>query len=76
MEELEDIHIGDIIKRKLVNTERSEAWLARKIDCDRGNLHRQLCKKQIAISLLQKISVAMKFDFFSCYSEHIRKQIV
>jgi len=70
------IHIGDIIKRELYRMERSEAWLARKIDYDRSNLHRQLSKEYIAFPLLEKISVAMKFNFFSCYCEHIQEKIV
>ena len=66
-----DINIGLAVRQKMSEHGTTVAWLARKVGCDRGNLHKQLQKKHIYPELLLKISIALKTDFFACYSQHL-----
>jgi hypothetical protein len=66
------IHIGSLIKQKLVDEERSIAWLAQKIPCDRSNLYKILKKVHIPSDLLLRISKILDFDFFKYYSENLQ----
>jgi len=70
-----EIDIGFAICKKLNEYGTSIAWLARQVQCDRGNLHRQLQKPQIDTELLAKISIALKTDFFNLYSQYIKSKI-
>jgi len=65
------IHIGDIIRNKLAEEERSIAWLAQKVHHDRSSLRKLLKKDSIDTTLLLKISVVLQFDFFSCFSDRL-----
>ena len=68
-----DIHIGQMILQKLHEKQRSIAWLARQINCDDGNLGRQLKNnRHIHSELLLRISMALGEDFFANYSEIIK----
>jgi len=61
-------HIGKLIKKKLKEQERTIAWLAKKIEYDRSNLHKFLQQPDIPLYLLRKISSILKHDFFKSYS--------
>jgi len=64
------MHIGKTILQKLNEKERTIAWLARQVNCNGGNLGRQLKNSpHIHSELLLRISKALKEDFFVCYSE-------
>jgi hypothetical protein len=65
------VDIGLAVRQKLSEQGVSIALLARKLNCDRGNLHKHLQKKHIYPELLQKISAILKTDFFAHYSQHI-----
>ena len=69
------IQIGLAIREKMSEQGTTIAWLARQVNCDRGNLHKHLQKAHIYPELLQKISIALKTDFFIHYSNHIRQAI-
>lgn len=56
--------IGTIIKEELQRQERSVTWFARKLSCDRSNIYRLFQKHSIDTSLLSRISVILKRDFF------------
>jgi len=49
----------------------SVAWLAKQVGADRSNLTKQLQQPHIYPELLYKISIVLKTDFFTCYSEEI-----
>ncbi|MDR1791846.1 MAG: hypothetical protein LBR36_00160 [Bacteroidales bacterium] len=67
-----EIQIGICIKKILLERERSVAWLAKQIDYDRSDLNAMLNKKSdIRMSILYKISVVLKFDFFALYSKQL-----
>jgi len=63
----EKIHIGELILQKLKERERSIAWLAKKIGCDRSNLYKRLKKDDISMKLLSRISSILDFDFSTCF---------
>lgn len=71
----EEYAIGVIIKTKLKEQERSEAWLARKVHCDPGNFNRILKRPSMDLDLLRRISIALKYNFVAEYAKHVEQQI-
>ena len=69
------IHIGEKIRKRLQIRERSVTWLAKKINCDKSNLHKNLKCPHIHAELLYRISVALGEDFLSNYSHQLREDI-
>lgn len=69
----EEIHIGNLIRQKLKEQERSGAWLAKKLYCDRSNIHKILQKQFIDAELLFRISVIMDVNFFDYYAKMFDK---
>ena len=65
------IHIGSIIKEVLERQERTPAWLARKINCERPNIYYIFQQQSINTDLLLKISIALRHDFFKYYSNSL-----
>ena len=66
-----DFHIGNLILQKLAEKERSVAWLAKKLPCDRSNFYKILKQPYIDVRLLQLISEALDYDFFAHYSHSL-----
>lgn len=64
---MEQIHIGQIIKAELKRQERTPAWLARCINCDRTNIYHIFARKSIDTHLLWQISQALRVDFFEYF---------
>lgn len=58
------IHIGELIKARLAQVERSPGWLAKKINCDRTNIYKIFQRPSIDTELLARISKALDYDFF------------
>ena len=73
--ESEEYNIGASIKAKLLEQERSEAWLARKVHCDPGNFNRMLKKRSLDTDLLRRISLAMGYNFVSEYGQVVEQQL-
>jgi len=69
------ILIGEIIKQKLKDTDRSMAWLAKKVNCDSSNFHKRLNSNHFDVDLLFRISEILQEDFFALYSERLRGKI-
>ena len=63
-----EIHIGNLIKQKLRQQERSNAWLARKLFMDSSNVSKMLKRSYIDTDLLLRISLILEEDFFIHYS--------
>jgi DNA-binding Xre family transcriptional regulator len=59
-----EIHIGNLILRKLEEEGHSIRWLAVKIYTDPSNLHKLLKKSSINTATLQKIAKVLKCEFF------------
>ena len=52
----------------MIRQERTPAWLARKINCQRPNVYYIFSQPSINTDLLLKISKALNVDFFALYS--------
>ena len=63
------IDIGLAIRQKMSEQGTTIAWLARQVNCNRGNLYRHLHNEHIYPELLMKISVALKKNFFEQYTQ-------
>ena len=72
--DISDIDIGELIKQKLKEQDRSILWLAKKIGADKGNIYRMLRKKSLDSEVLYRISIVMKYDFCKLYSDAIEQQ--
>ena len=64
----EKIHIGELIRHKLKENQRSITWLANKIGYARSTLCKALKNNHIHSELLLRISHALEHDFFAHYS--------
>ena len=62
---MNNINVGQLIRNELTHQERSVAWLARKIMCDRTNIYRIFAKESIDNELLVRISKALNHNFFN-----------
>lgn len=69
-------HIGQLIGQELRRQERSVAWFARQLSCDRSNIYRIFQKESIDTYLLVRISIILQYNFFSTLSLCIEKQIL
>nr|WP_300700690.1 XRE family transcriptional regulator [Bacteroides sp.] len=65
------IHIGHLIEEELQRQERSAAWLGRKLYCDRTNIYKIFKRESIDTDLLLRISKALNYNFFQCYSDRL-----
>ncbi len=63
------LHVGQLIKRELEQQERTPAWLARKICCDRTNVHKIFLRPSLDTALLARISLALRHNFFEDLAE-------
>ena len=63
------IHIGELIRQRLCEIERTPTWLARKINCDRTNIYKIFQRASIDTELLSRISKALEYNFFIDLSE-------
>lgn len=68
---MKEIHIGQLIRKKLDENGQSASWLAKKIHCDRSSFNRMLHKDHIDTKLLLRISTIMNFNFFDYYSDSL-----
>ena len=70
-----DYHIGNSIKEELKRQDRSIAWLSRQVFCDRSNLSRILQNQNVDISLLRRICISLRCNFFKQLSEKVQQDI-
>lgn len=57
-------HIGELIKEKFKEQERSVSWFARQLSCDRSNVYRIFQKSSIDTNVLARISIILHHNFF------------
>ena len=74
MDTTENIHIGELIKQVLEEQGRTITWLAKQIGCSRENLYKIFRRSWIHTDMLQKISLALGYDFFNIYTEWYDQQ--
>ncbi|MBO5062181.1 MAG: XRE family transcriptional regulator [Prevotella sp.] len=65
------IHIGKRIEAVLRDRERTVAWFARKLYCNRQNVYDIFKRESIDTTLLQRISVILEHNFFKDLSDNI-----
>ncbi|MDR1601475.1 MAG: XRE family transcriptional regulator [Tannerella sp.] len=70
---MNDIHIGEIICRKMKAEGRTKKWLAEQVGCDPSSLCKALKKNYLDTDLLYRISLAMHHDFFSYLSAYFKE---
>lgn len=58
------LHIGMKIEEELRRLERTVAWFARKLYCNRQNVYDIFKRESIDTSLLRRISAILGHDFF------------
>ena len=68
------LHIGNLIKEELERQERTVAWLARKLCCDRTNVYKIFKRSTIDTELLLRVSQILNCNFFEFYRSEIFKQ--
>lgn len=75
MKMADDIHIGNSIKAELKRQDRSIAWLARQVYCDRGNMSRILSNKYVDIQILRRISLCLNYNFYKELYENMQAEL-
>lgn len=63
--------IGILIRREFERQERSIAWFARKLSCDRSNVYRLFQKHSVDTALLRRVSIILEHNFFEDLSASI-----
>jgi len=71
----DEIHVGSLIKKKLEEDGRSVMWLAKKIGCKRANVYNIFNRVSIETTLLLKVCLAIKYDFFLDLSDGYKKNL-
>lgn len=64
-----DVSLGLMIRTELKRQERTVAWLARKLNCDRTNIYDIFKRRSIDTELLLRISIVLKVNFFAHLAE-------
>jgi hypothetical protein len=66
------IHIGNVIKKKFLESGLSTTDFSNLIACECRNVHRIFNREHSNPELLLRICKALNFDFFSVYSDYIQ----
>nr|WP_044532217.1 hypothetical protein [Bacteroides intestinalis] len=67
------MHIGQLIKQKIEEQNRTVVWFADQLSCSRTNIYKIYEKASIDTGLLQRISAILHYDFFTDYSKDFGK---
>ena len=65
------IFIGEEIKKVVKERKVTVSWLARELGCHRTNIYRIFDSASVDTDILLRLSIILKFDFFSLYSNII-----
>ena len=68
------IHIGKMIEAELHRQERTVAWFARNLYCERTNVYHIFKRQSLDTELLLRISRLLDHDFFKYYSSEAARQ--
>jgi plasmid maintenance system antidote protein VapI len=71
----EEIHIGQMIRDRLKEKGNTVSWLAREINCSRINVYKIFLKENIDVELLMRISLTLRYNFFTHYAEYCKKEL-
>jgi len=64
-----NLDIGLAVRQKMNEQGTTITWLAKQVNCDISNLRKHLYNKHIYPELLLNISIVLKKDFFTIYSD-------
>lgn len=67
------IHIGKQIRQKMEERKKTVVWLAKRLSCSRTNVYKIFDKYSVDTEILARISAILDFDFFSLYSDDVKK---
>ena len=67
----EEFHMGHLIRAELDRQERSVAWLARKVKCERTNCYYIFDRQFVEVDLLCRISCTLKHNFFNELADYM-----
>ena len=67
MEELNQLHIGKMIRQELRNQGRSVTWFASQLPCTRNHTYKIFSSPSLNTDMLLKISVILDYNFFKHY---------
>lgn len=68
------MHIGQLIKQKVEERQKTVVWLARELSCCRSNVYKIYEKSSIDTDILLRLSCILDYDFFSLYTEEVQKK--
>ncbi len=68
------VHIGHLIEEELRRQERSVAWFARKLYCERTNVYSIFKRQSIDTELLMRISEVLHRNLFQPYVEELERR--
>jgi hypothetical protein len=78
-----EIHIGNIIRRVVFEKKAAVQPLTTALEISEGSMSRIYASPSLHAKVLQKLSIALKYDFFEIYSkelnipkEEIKKEVV
>ena len=71
---MNDIHIGELIRKEMRRQGKTNAWLAEQIGVTPRTANKIFSKKDIDTAQLLHISKALQHDFFGYYSILINDQ--
>ena len=65
------MHIGKLIKEQVEIQGRTVVWLAERLSCSRTNIYKIFEKSSIDTSLLMRISIVLRYNFFKAYIDEL-----
>jgi predicted transcriptional regulator len=65
MDKIKDIHIGTLIKAKVMERNMQVTEFAKRINCERTTVYNIFTRKSIDIEQLIRISQALEYDFIN-----------
>jgi hypothetical protein len=69
------MHIGKLIENEFKKQNRSIAWFARNLFCDRTNVYDIFCRRSIDTDLLMRISSILEHNFFEDFRSECENKI-
>jgi len=75
MEEIEEIHIGKLLQKRIEEEGIREKWMAEKMNCSASKISRLYQHKSMHTDTLIEICMHLEYNFFDHYVEYVDKQI-
>lgn len=69
------IFIGEEIKKVVRERNVTVSWLARELGCHRTNIYRIFDSASVDTDILLRLSIILKCDFFSLYSDVVTQKL-